>query len=287
MTKRDLYNIIYHNSQTETCDLLLKSIKKMQICEDDMYKILKNINAYITYLNQQCDLHTSIHFGEKRLGKIPEQYLAILLEYNSHVNPYCMKVKSVTGNHQKCVLAQKSVLESQRTESFCRVCHAGVYEFIGPICENGRVVGFVAVSGYKKESHIPVELCEVLVPPLCSMVELFLIRCVEADSSEYNLMLQYLNEYHTNVTLEDLSKHFGRSKSYISHMFKKSAGVSIREYCNHLKLEDAKRILLSTDKPITEVTYDVGFHDVSYFVHLFKEKYGESPLQYRKRYREA
>ena len=100
-------------------------------------------------------------------------------------------------------------------------------------------------------------------------------------------MLQYLNEYHTNVSLEDLSKHFGRSKSYISHMFKKSAGVSIREYCNHLKLEDIKRILLTTDKPVAEVTYDVGFHDVSYFVHLFKEKYGESPLQFRKRYSEA
>lgn len=247
-----------------------------------MYGLLVNINAYIAYLKDECHLHTSIHFSEKRLGHVSERYLPLLLKYNAHENPHCMKVKSITGNHQKCVLAQKSILESQKTEPFCRMCHAGVCEFIGPIREHGRVVGFVAVSGYTEENEIPKGMCEVLIPPLCSMLEQFLERCVEEDGSEYNLMLQYLNEYHTNVTLDDLSRHFGRSKSYISHMFKKAGGVSIREYCNHLKLEDAKRILLSTDRSVTEVALEVGFQDVSYFVHLFKEKYGKSPLQYRK-----
>lgn len=107
---------------------------------------------------------------------------------------------------------------------------------------------------------------------------------MEEDSCEYNLMLQYLNEYHTMVSLEDLSRHFGRSKSYISHMFKKTGGMSVREYCNHLKLEDAKRILISSDRSVTEIGLEVGFQDVSYFVNLFKKRYGNTPLQYRKQY---
>ncbi len=247
-----------------------------------MERLLQNINAYINYLNKQCKLNTSIHFSGGRLEHIPSQYLPILLKYNSHANPYCMNVKSTTEMKSKCMLSQKNILTSQRQAGFCRKCHAGVCEFIGPIFENGNMVGFVAVSGYKEEKEIPVELCEVLVPPLCSMVEQFFVKCVENGGSEYNLMLQYLNEYHTNTTLEEVSKYLGRSKSSISHMFKKSSGMSVREYCNHLKLEDARRILLNTDKSVTEITYDVGFRDVSYFVHLFKNKYGVSPLRYRK-----
>ena len=117
------------------------------------------------------------------------------------------------------------------------------------------------------------------------MLEQFLERCVEEDNCEYNLMLQYLNEYHAMVSLENLSRHFGRSKSYISHMFKKTGGMSVREYCNHLKLEDAKRILLSSDRSVTEISLEVGFQDVSYFVNLFKKRYGNTPLQYRKQYK--
>ena len=249
-----------------------------------MERLLQNINSYIHYLNHNCKLNTSIHFSEGRLSHIPSQYLPILLKYNSHTNPYCMNVKSTTQMQTKCILSQKNILTSQRQTCFCRKCHAGVCEFIGPIYENGTMVGFVAVSGYKEERDIPVETCETLVPPLCSMVEQFFAKCVENGGSEYNLMLQYLNEYHVNATLEEVSEYLGKSKSSISHMFKKSSGMSVREYCNHLKLEDAKRSLLSTDKSVTEITYDVGFRDVSYFIHLFKNKYGVSPLRYRKNF---
>lgn len=248
-----------------------------------MQRSLDYINAYLKYLNDNCCLHTSIHFCEKRLMNLPERYLPMLLKYNNHMNPYCIHIKRGSGNFNKCIQNQKMILERQSQEGFCRVCHAGVCEYIHPVCEKGRVVGFVAVSGYLAERDIPTEACNVLIPPLAIMIEQFLERCQKEAKSEYNMILQYLNEYHTNITLLDLCRYFGRSKSYISHMFKSVSGVSIREYCNNLKLEDAKRLLENTEMSVTQISYEAGFHDVSYFINLFKRKFGLSPLQYRKK----
>lgn len=248
-----------------------------------MLKSLEHINAYLSYLNKECGLFTSIHFGEKRLAVIPDRYLPTLLKYNYHTNPHCIRIKGISGNQSKCMHSQKMILESQCHENFCRVCHAGICEYIYPICEKGRVEGFVAVSGYLAMSEIPKERLDVLIPPLAAMLEQFLERCQIEEESEYNMILQYLNEYHTSTTLSDLCEYFGRSKSYISHMFKKANGESIREYCNNLKLEDARRLLAQKEMSVTQIAFEAGFHDVSYFINLFKKKYGVSPLQYRKK----
>jgi hypothetical protein len=54
--------------------------------------------------------------------------------------------------------------------------------------------------------------------------------------------------------------------------------MTIRAYCNALKLEDSKTLLLTTDYSITDIALDLGFSDTSYFISLFKKKYGISPL---------
>ena len=90
--------------------------------------------------------------------------------------------------------------------------------------------------------------------------------------NENSLILQYLGEYHSNVTLSDLSEKFSRSKSHISHMFKKENGMSVRAYCNILKINDAKNLLENTDLSVSDIAYDTGFEDVSYFVYMFRKE---------------
>ena len=129
---------------------------------------------------------------------------------------------------------------------------------------------------------MPLEMLRAVIPPLGLMLEQLFACPSEAPENEYNLILQFLSEYHSNITLEDLCTHFDRSKSHISHMFKNASGMSIREYCNQLKLKDAEKLLKETDFSVTEIAFEVGFNDTSYFIHLFSEKYGITPLQYRK-----
>lgn len=264
-----------------------------------MDSLITNIISYLKYLNHDCKLNVSVHFDKYTFDCMPQHIVSMLLPYNCHTNAYCIMTKSI--NHSKCVLNQKNLLKKcQKGESFCNVCHAEVYEYIYPICKGTDAVGFAAVSGYRPQKPsecnilnrdlwetalddaLPLKLCNSTIPPLCIMIEQMLLIYAKERGNEYNLILQFLNEYHTNITLDDLAKHFNRSKSHISHLFKSENGMTIRAYCNNLKLEDSKNLLLNTDIPVTKIAFDVGFNDTSYFIHLFRKKFGVSPLQYRR-----
>lgn len=272
-----------------------KNIKKVQICMDNL---IENIISYLKYLNGECKLNVSVHFEQNVFDYLPHRIVSLLLPYNSHTNAYCVMAKSV--NHNKCILNQKDILSKCRKgQPLCNICHAGVCEYIYPIRKNNNMVGFVAVSGYRQKKtednlilnyrlwksvlskDVPVNLFSAVIPPLCIMLEQLLTKHSRLSGSEYSQILQFLNEYHTNVTLSDLAKHFGRSKSHISHLFKKENGMTIRAYCNRLKLGDAKKLLLTTDLPITEIAFNIGFNDTSYFISLFRKEFGITPLQYR------
>ena len=117
------------------------------------------------------------------------------------------------------------------------------------------------------------------------MLENFISDLNPEAGDEYNMLLQFLNEYHTSISLDDLCRHFGRSKSHISHLFKASSGMTIRAYCNILKLEDSKKLLCTTDLSITEIAFESGFSDASYYISLFRKSFGLSPNQFRKQYK--
>lgn len=269
-----------------------------------MEQLMKEITAYLDYLNEQCGLQVSVHFGKEKLNHMPESVLTALQPYNAHQNPYCIMIKRNGEKHRRCLRAQQMVLQKcKKCGSFCGVCHAGVSEFVYPIYEDGAVAGYAAASGYRKPTpsgepediqlwkdsldpeEIPQALCSRVMPPLCRMLELLFLCPMDSADPEYNLIFQYVNEHHNQITLSEICREFGRSRSYISHMFKSRCGVTIRAYCNRLKLEDAKNLLGKTDLPITEIALNVGFGDVSYFIRLFRERFSMTPLQYRKEYR--
>lgn len=263
-----------------------------------MNKLITDIISYLGYLNEDCKLMVSIHFDRYIFERIPPEITDMLLPYNCHTNTYCVMTK--TKNQDKCLLNQAKLLKKcEKEKGFCSVCHAGVYEYIYPICKGDEAVGFIAVSGYRCKNaceydilnmdlwknslgeEMPLMLCECIIPPLCIMLEKMLTLYLKEYGNEYNQILQFLNEYHTNITLSELAKHFNRSKSHISHLFKTKSGQTIRSYCNSLKLEDSKKLLLDTDISVTDIALNVGFNDTSYFIHIFKKQFGISPLQYR------
>ncbi len=254
---------------------------------------INRITSYIDYLKNDCSLSVSVHFSKEAFASLPNEIFLALLPYNSHNNPYCMAIKR--EKHHMCIQSQRKLRKSLNPDSsFCRTCFAGVSEYICPVCKNKNVIGFVAVSGYRGENasgtlmlHLnnepcPKEFCDTVIFPLALMLEQLFIEYGENETDEYNQILQFLNEYHTNISIPDLAKHFGRSTSFISHLFKGRSGMSFSAYCNELKLSDAEKLLRTTDIPITQIALDAGFCDTSYFISLFRKRFGETPLRYRK-----
>ena len=266
-----------------------------------MEKLLKNICAYFEYLQRECHLRCSVHFTADSHARISTQMISALSAHANHTHPYCNFVKSC-GYHPACIKNQRTIHASLEGEDFLyHTCHGGVLEMIYPVrCTAKQVYGYVAVSGYRTaECHEGVRiyndalystlcdskpnkvLADTLIPPLCLMIERLLENTADETDREFKQILGFLAENHTHVSLDTLSAHFKRSRSHISHLFKTKAGVSLRTYCNDLRLADARLLLQSTDLNVTEVAYEVGFEDASYFIKLFRERYGVSPRKFK------
>jgi AraC-like DNA-binding protein len=85
-----------------------------------------------------------------------------------------------------------------------------------------------------------------------------------------------------NLCLEDYAKLLNLSlssfKRHLVSVYKTTPGHWLQEQ----KLNHAFKILMSTDKPVTDISFESGFESSTHFSHLFKKRFGLSPLKYRK-----
>ena len=75
------------------------------------------------------------------------------------------------------------------------------------------------------------------------------------------------------------------SVSRLSHLFKLGKGCRLRSYLMDCRLNLAARVLQSSETPVKEISYNVGYGHPSSFVRAFRAKFGCSPKQYRSQLR--
>jgi len=98
--------------------------------------------------------------------------------------------------------------------------------------------------------------------------------------------LDYLNTHITeNIRLDSLAEAAGYSLSYFKAKFKETVGITPAEYVTMQKIELAKRMLIESNKSITELAYNLGYSSSNYFCSVFKKLMNCSPQNYRLQYR--
>lgn len=95
-------------------------------------------------------------------------------------------------------------------------------------------------------------------------------------------VVSYMNiNYNKQLTLDELAKISGYSKSRFSHLFVKAMGAAPIKYLNNNRLKNACEMLSSSNLSVGEIAYSCGFNDQLYFCRLFKQRFGKSPSEYR------
>lgn len=90
-------------------------------------------------------------------------------------------------------------------------------------------------------------------------------------------------KYREDITAKDAARIANLSYSYFSRLFKSVVNISFTDYLNSVRLSEAERLLVKTEKSMTEIAMDTGFSTSSYFILKFRDKNNISPLAYRKR----
>jgi transcriptional regulator GlxA family with amidase domain len=73
----------------------------------------------------------------------------------------------------------------------------------------------------------------------------------------------------------------GLPERTLKRRFKAATGLALIDYVQNLRVEEAKRLLESSDRAAEDIGADVGYEDASFFRRLFKRRTGVSPRQYR------
>jgi len=258
-----------------------------------------NIINYIEYLQKNHGLEISVHFSKEYNHIIYSSHFDKILNYNFHKNPYCYYIKNIQHKYEMCLEYQHKIIIHKcfEKEHFISECHAGIKSYIQRITLKNNVVGFISVSGYSTHSavlknqpyssnihreDIPEKLLETVLPPLAVMISEHIKKCpLDSYNDNYIKIINYINHHYNDLTLSDIAKDLSLSKSYISHLFKKKNSCTLKGYCNSLKINDAKDLLLNTDLNVTDISLSAGFNDLSYFINTFKKVTGYTPYKWR------
>lgn len=101
---------------------------------------------------------------------------------------------------------------------------------------------------------------------------------------ENKKVLEYLATHYMNpdLSMELMQKDLGMSEAKISACIKNTTGSNFKKYINRIRIDEAKRLLMETDRQIMEIAYLVGYNNVTHFNRVFKETEDLSPNEFRK-----
>jgi PAS domain S-box-containing protein len=125
--------------------------------------------------------------------------------------------------------------------------------------ENGDVVGNYGITRHFQKSSQALSVFESVRAPV-----------------------EYIRQnYHKQITLTELAELSHLSVSALERRFKKHLSKTPSRLINEVRLENARRLLMDTNLPVSDIAYQTGFSDHSYFTKQFKQFFGMHPTKMR------
>jgi len=126
------------------------------------------------------------------------------------------------------------------------------------------------------------DLCAWISVALNEFIELVYSAQDARKVTQIQPAINYIDaNYDKPITLADVAKTAFLSVSRLSHVFKEQMGVTVIDYLTSVRIERARQLLLTTNQSCTEICFQTGYNNQSYFTRSFKDFVGMTPRQFR------
>ena len=104
-----------------------------------------------------------------------------------------------------------------------------------------------------------------------------------ALSDKVRTALDFIGRFYTsNIGLKHIEAAVGLNMFHLSRKFRREVGMAPIQYLNRYRVEESRRLLISSDKPVREIARMVGIANQNYFARLFRRLTGVTPRDFRK-----
>lgn len=111
------------------------------------------------------------------------------------------------------------------------------------------------------------------------------LKKTNATSIHIRKTIDYIYEHlHEKLTINELATNSGLNASYLSKLFIKETGVSVKDFVTNAKINTAQNMLKHSDFSYLDISLALGFSTQSAFISVFKKNVGMTPKQYREKY---
>ena len=105
----------------------------------------------------------------------------------------------------------------------------------------------------------------------------------DAQLDQINAILSRITDnLADDLSAADLAQELGMNESRFSRFFRRATGNTFTDFVNRVRINRACQLLMESDRPITNIGYDVGFNNIANFNRRFLDIKGMTPREYRR-----
>ncbi len=122
-----------------------------------------------------------------------------------------------------------------------------------------------------------------------NMYKLMDLLVTEYNQKNYSLMpaITYIENHYPDPELTNmtLAQRLNFSEVYMRRLFKHQFGITPKQYILDIRLQQSTQLLCETKKTVSDIAIACGFSSLSHFSRAFKDRMGETPIEYRLKHR--
>ncbi len=223
-------------------------------------------------------LETDVHGKEDNSDYIDYEYLCSCLEQYD-VNRIVEYLVQVLDTLQQQLQLTKEVMHKINTD-ITQTIYAFCYE--NGIAAHLLFQGKEAAQMQKQAEQMPYHLIRFVELMCIKIVEL--LKLQSEEQALFKKIDEYIREHYKEpIGRDEVAASLHYSQSYLSKIFRAKMDMSLRDYVNRYRIEEAKKRLSKTNENIGDIAMDIGFESMAYFSTVFKKYCGMTPTQWRNR----